>query len=144
MKKSYHGGSKASIKSIVAKVDVTLGSGELGLGFYTQENKTGAVRFAIGRHGELNSACVELEIESSQLMNLTKKVETDPKKGLRKIKSIRKNNKEKKPCFGKDCVIYPLESDTNIIQYKFESSKAENVLNQKDDKGKSKYFKEIK
>ena len=69
MKISYHGWSKASILSIMSSVDVTLGSGELGLGFYTQDNKTGAVRFAIGRHGEQNSACVELDIKSSQLKN---------------------------------------------------------------------------
>ena len=144
MKISYHGGSKASILSIMSSVDVTLGSGELGLGFYTQDNKTGAVRFAIGRHGEQNSACVELDIKSSQLKNLTKKVEKNTSKGLRKINSIRNKNKEKQPCFKKDYVEYPLESNTRVTQYKFESTNAQNVLNKKNTNGSSMYFKEIK
>ena len=69
---SFHGTSLTNAKKIVGspnQVDVTLGQGELGQGFYTGTSIALAAIWAQSRH-QTNSAVIKFEISESDFIQL--------------------------------------------------------------------------
>ena len=68
---SYHGTDSATASSISnGGVDVTLGGGELGRGFYTGEHLHEAKAWAFHRHGEKKNNVVKFEVVDATVEGL--------------------------------------------------------------------------
>ncbi|MEO1485402.1 MAG: hypothetical protein AAFU57_06630 [Bacteroidota bacterium] len=129
---SYHGTSLTNATKIVGSpnnVDVTLGKGELGQGFYTGTSIALAAIWAQSRH-EGNSAVIKFEISESDFIQLNGHLI----KKRNKLKKIWNDLIERGTTvthkFGYDYVVSPFATVQETgSQLKFESKKAEKTLN---------------
>jgi len=129
---SYHGTSLANAKKIVGspnQVDVTIGRGELGQGFYTGTSIALAAIWAHAKYKE-KKAVIKFEISESDFIQLNGHF-IKKRNILKRIwndlidKGTTLTHK-----FGYDYVISPFATIEEIgSQLKFESKKAENKLN---------------
>ncbi len=129
---SFHGTSISNANKIVGspnKVDVSLGRGELGQGFYTGTSIALAAIWAQSRHRS-NSAVIKFELSESDFVKLSGHV-IKKRKCLKKIwNDLIKQKKTLTHKFGFDYIISPFATvEETGSQLKFESKKAENVLN---------------
>jgi len=129
----YHGTSvkvAAALVSDPMQLDVALGGGELGQGFYTSDEHSleMVARWAQLRDPEEGGAVVAITVDASAYVRLSyrlfrtvKDVEAEwiglKRKGLRKTRR-----------YGVDVVIGPMATWDARIQRKFESSTAERLL----------------
>lgn len=125
---SYHGTSREKSLSVINGIDLSMGRGELGKGFYTGTSIAMAKIWAERKFGS-NAAIVEFEIDKSKFILLEGHVI-----GLRERLLIFWNKlKDKKittsHTFGKDYVIAPFATNDVGHQIKFESPKAAEELN---------------
>jgi len=129
---SFHGTSLTNAKKIVGspnQVDITLGRGELGQGFYTGTSIALAAIWAQSRHNG-NSAVIKFEISESDFIGLNGHL--IKKRSI--LKKIWNDLIQKKTTlthkFGYDYIISPFATvEETGSQLKFESNKAENTLN---------------
>lgn len=129
---SYHGTNEENANIIIgppSKLDITIGKGELGRGFYTGSSIAIAAIWAQNRYEE-KGVVIEFEIPKGkfvQLKGYIVKTKVEVVDGWHKLK----NNKETTMYeFGYDYIIAPFATIEHTgNQYKFESEKAENELN---------------
>ncbi len=132
--KFYHGTNKVNDKYILGPppaIDVNTGGGEIGQGFYTTNDPWIAKTWAVGKHGTTDASVIEISFEGneSQAMKMNSHLIRTVKDligiwiGLTRTKSTR-NYK-----FGYDIINAPFATIDFARQYKFESKKAENILN---------------
>jgi len=129
---SYHATNEKSMKSIIGppkNVDVTLGKGELGKGFYTGSNPSIAHSWANIRFGDENPHVLEFEIEQMEIMKLN----VHHIKTRDKVHELHEELKDAETrdehLFGVDYVLAPFETIDGGLQYKFESQKAQTLIN---------------
>ncbi len=129
---SFHGTDAASALKIVGpppSVDVNMGKGELGKGFYTGSSIALAAIWAQLRYGQ-NAVVIEFEIPKPrfvQLKGYTVKTQVEVFDGWTALKSTSETTTFS---FGYDYIIAPFATIEEIgHQYKFESQKAEDELN---------------
>ncbi len=124
----YHGTSKEKAPDIVKSVDLNLGRGELGRGFYTGTSIAMAKVWATHRFPK-SYAVVKFEISEQKFLLLDGHL-IRTKTRVKKIwDDLREKNITDTYLFGKDYVMAPFATSDIGHQIKFESQKAANELN---------------
>lgn len=128
---SYHGTSMTNANKIIGSsnnVDVTLGRGELGQGFYTGTSIAIAVSWANKRFGK--DACViKIEVDEEEFIKLDNIIIKSYLKVQNIWQRLRHYSKHDKFKFGTDYVMAPFATIEMDKQIKFESKKAEKTIN---------------
>jgi hypothetical protein len=131
MKELFHGTNNISAVNIMGpplNVDVKMGKGELGRGFYLGEEPCLAGTWARNRYGQ-NASVLEFNVDNARLVSLTTEQITRRKLVLRKWNKMKKSGNTDKFLFNVDLVIAPFALLEFSHQYKFESMKAQQVIN---------------
>ena len=126
----YHGTSDAIADDLVAaKIDIKIGGGELGMGFYTGEYLWVAKSWAANRHGQ-NGAVLHVELNDKDFFDLEPLL-LSRLDALEKRNEIRKANATHTHTFNENVVWSPIVGTTRVDaeQYKFESETAQKLLN---------------
>jgi hypothetical protein len=130
--KFYHGTSVAHSKSILGpptNVNVELGKGELGKGFYLGDSPFLAASRTVGKYGRTNSSVIEFEISMEKILRLNILVinkKEDVKKKWEELKTLNTTNSFE---FNVDIVCAPFATIDMNVQYKFESKNSEILVN---------------
>jgi hypothetical protein len=131
---SYHGGLSSHITDIIqGNVDVTLGGGELGQGFYLGERSYVAFAWA-KQKSEMNNhedyAVAQFIMDEAQVSCFSIK-SFSKGEALDEKAMIKQQNQTRTYTFGVDMVQSPIigGGGKNALQYKWESSNAQNYLN---------------
>lgn len=129
---SYHGTHKEQASKIVgppSSVNVNIGKGELGKGFYTGSSIALASIWAQLRYGN-EGVVIEFDIPKPRFVQLRAHVIKTQIEVINTWKTLKDNGETRTFTFGHDYIIAPLATieDTGY-QYKFESQKAEDELN---------------
>lgn len=147
--KLYHGTTDASAQSINQSlqqngntpkpprpapipnnIDVCLGGGEFGQGFYLGENISLAVIWATGTLGQQNGAVLEFDINDLKYVRLHLK-QLNSRTAKNTYNQLKRSRELRTYIFGVDVVFGPLVTNLYAAQYKFESKPtAEDFLNQ--------------
>jgi len=128
---SYHGTSRANAESMIGQpnqgnISVARGGGELGRGFYTQDHKTNAMRWATARNRL--PAVLTINIQNAAYNNLRiKEISTSRSRSLNQ--SLRANQTTMTYTNVYDVIEACLINDQSIKQFKFQSNNAQQVLN---------------
>jgi len=129
---SYHGTNKENASKIVgppSSVDVSVGKGELGKGFYTGSSIALAAIWAQLRY-DTEAVVIEFDIPKQrfvQLKGISIKTQAEVADTWKKLKDNRETTTHE---FGHDYIVAPFATiEESGHQYKFESKKAEDVLN---------------
>lgn len=128
---SYHGTSSASASSIASgTINVTLGGGELGRGFYTGEHLHEAKAWAFHTFGDKQSNVVSFTTADDDVEALDLKLLDYRYAGLQRY-WIRQREETRSFLFGHDMVWAPIVGSERASgdQYKWESSAAQSLLN---------------
>jgi len=128
---SYHGTNKENANLMVgppSAIDVNIGKGELGKGFYTGTSIAIAVSWANKRYDK-EAYVVKIEIQEKEFVKLKNIVLTTYSEVNRIWKKLKKKSKRDKFKFGTDYVIAPFATVEIDKQLKFESKKSEKTLN---------------
>ena len=111
-----------------ASIDVTIGGGELGRGFYMGDSIALSAAWARGRYGG-SSAVIRAEIEDVAYAQLNIKVLS-----LVQVQTtwrqLRPDRTTRTYLFGVDVAYGPLATYHNASQHKFESQRAASLLTQ--------------
>lgn len=132
---SYHGTDLETAKKLVSgKIDVLLGGGELGQGFYLTDRLHTAKSWAWHRHKSTN--VVKIEVKDQDFFSLSIQIlDIETAKQIQQM--IKKMGQTRSYQFGCDVVWSPIVGDAMLQlktrvthdQYKWESKKAEDLLN---------------
>ncbi len=128
---TYHGTSPVFAKSIVGpptNVDVTIGGGELGRGFYTGENVALAAAWAKGRYHK-KGVVIKLDMQDDEFIKLNIKTINNRRILNRLWKRLQRNREEYDFLFNFDVICAPFALIDFSYQYKFESNNAQTKLN---------------
>ncbi len=110
-------------------IDVTLGGGEFGQGFYTQSSRSNALTWAQNHCGNPLAACIlEVEVEPPAFAAMSKCL-LNRKQALRLTQRLRKKGTTRTHRVGVDVAIGPLAGSRRIKQQKFESLQSQEILN---------------
>ena len=126
----FHGTLDTTANDLVAgKIDVNIGGGELGMGFYTGEYLWVAKSWAANRHGA-NGSVVQVEVTDKEFFDLEPLL-LSRLDALKHRDEIRKADATRTYTFNQHVVWSPIVGTTRIDadQYKFESAKSESLLN---------------
>lgn len=126
----YHGTSQQAAAALVnGAIDVSLGGGELGRGFYMGEYLWVAKAWAANRHGSA-SAVLKVNVEDDAFYRL------DPLllsriDALQQSNMIKHQGETRSFLFGRNVVWSPIVGSTRVDadQFKFESDDAQLLLN---------------
>lgn len=127
----YHGTDVSSAKIIFGPsqgIDVSLGRGELGQGFYTGTEPFMAATLARGRYEE-NAVVIQISLNLSEYLKLTSVIVKKQHVLKKHWDLLKKNHETKTFKYGKDVVVAPFATFDIAIQYKFETLKAQDLLN---------------
>ena len=129
---TYHGTSTTSANNIVgppSNIDVTRGGGELGRGFYLGENISLAKAIAVGKHGQTNAAVIKFDIDDTAYVQLNVRNIHHRRVVHQLWQSLIRASREYLHLFNVDVVCAPFATIDFSYQYKFESTNAQNTLN---------------
>jgi hypothetical protein len=128
---SYHGTNKKDAEKIVehpSQLDISLGKGELGKGFYTGNSIAMAAIWAQSRH-QTEAVVIKFDVPEEnfvQLKGFVVKTQAEVKDLWQILKSKGYTNSHE---FGYDYIIAPFATiEHTCNQFKFESKKAEEEL----------------
>ena len=131
--KLFHGTNKSSAIRIIGpptKIDVTKGGGELGRGFYLTDNVALAASLSKGKFAT-DGVVIESVIKNKHFVKLDILV-LKKRKSIYKIwKKLYAKKTSRNHIFNVDVVSAPFATIDFAFQLKFESKKAENILNKK-------------
>ena len=127
----YHGCTKHVIKKLLSgEIDISLGGGELGRGFYSTLNLWVAKRWTWYKYQ--SKTVLKLEILDEHFFELDVRFLTDDE-AIKYRKSIKYLGETRTYLFNKDIVWSPIVGDQMVgkkeEQIKWESKKAEQLLN---------------
>jgi hypothetical protein len=126
----YHGTDTATAAKLAAdpaSLDVSLGGGELGQGFYTTEHVAMAAAWARGRHRDGTVLEIDMNVEHyASLAVLTVNVAQVRTKWA-ELKRLRQTRLFR---FGYDVVFGPFATYPHVTQHKFESIRAQQRLHE--------------
>ncbi|MFT8634192.1 hypothetical protein [Novacetimonas hansenii] len=127
----FHGTSEPHAAKIAAGgIDVTLGGGELGRGFYTGEFLYEARAWAFQTNAEGNARVVEFEIDDSDFF-ATEPLSLTASQAMAYRNNIRLANTTRTYLFDRNVVWSEIVGSDRVKgdQYKWESSTAETLIN---------------
>ena len=124
----YHGTSRTIASALaVGTIDVTLGRGEFGRGFYSQTSSSNAHRRGYARYGG-NGAVLVLRISDSRYYALQFKRLSLHAAQLLAAK-LRANGETHTYTTGEDVIVGPLVNQPKIMQQKYQTFLAQDLLN---------------
>jgi hypothetical protein len=126
----YHGAIRHFARAMIGPpraIDVGLGGGELGRGFYTQSSIGNAMRWASGRSPQ-NAVVISVSLQDAAYNLLSKQI-LKGKQVRRWNYRLRQTHNENIHVFNCDVVVGPIISKPHIEQQKFESPNAQAALN---------------
>ena len=128
---SYHGTNKKDAEKIVgppSQLDISLGKGELGKGFYTGNSIALAAIWAQLRH-KTEAVVIEFDIPKQKFVQLKGFVVKTQAEVIDNWHSLKSNGETNTHLFGYDYIIAPFATIEHTgNQFKFESKKAEEEL----------------
>jgi hypothetical protein len=113
--------------AVPGTVDVLVGGGEFGRGFYTQTSVGNPMRWASGRSPN-DAAVLRVDIADAPYLALDR-VTLSRSRALRLTASLRRKGEEATYQRGCDVLVGPLNGHPRIEQQKFESMTSQNLLN---------------
>jgi hypothetical protein len=125
----FHGTDDTSRNLItipVPNVDVTKGGGEFGCGFYLGDNMTLSIAWAKGKYKM--PAVLQFDVNNKDYATLSFK-QLNNRAAKNTWKQLRLLGTTHAHTFGVDVVFGPLITNTYAAQYKFESVRAQRILN---------------
>src|SRR5437016_6132420 len=124
----YHGTSRPIATALaVGTIDVTQGRGEFGRGFYTQTSSSNAHRRGYSRYGN-NGAVLVLVIDDQSYHSLHfRRLSLNAAQML--DAKLRASGQSHTFTTSHDVIVGPLVNQPRIIQQKFQTITAENLLN---------------
>lgn len=128
---SYHGTSTLNARLLAGgRVDVSVGGGELGRGFYTGEHLHEAKAWAFHQSGDRQRNVVRFSTADSSIDALSFAVLDYSSASLRRH-YIKRSGATRTYLFGRDMIWAPIVGSARAIgdQYKWESTLAERLLN---------------
>lgn len=130
---SYHGTSLTQSNQMIGKhqntINVDLGKGELGKGFYTGTSIALAATWAYNKHKD-NGVIIHFIIKEEEFIKLRGHIIKKRNKIVGLWKRLMKVQNTDSHKFGYDYVVSPFATiEETGSQIKFESKKAEEVLN---------------
>lgn len=128
---SYHGTSIRNARLLArGRVDVSLGGGELGRGFYTGEHLHEAKAWAFHNSGDRQNNVVRFSTADSSIDSLSFAVLDYSTASLRRY-HIKRSGATRTYLFGRDMIWAPIVGSARAIgdQYKWESMVAQRLLN---------------
>jgi hypothetical protein len=129
---SYHGTNRKNAENIVgppSKVDINVGKGELGKGFYTGSSIALAAIWARLRYPN-DGVVIKFEIPEPNFVQLRGFVIKTKEDVISTWNRLKENGETTSFTFNHDYIISPLATiDESGYQLKFESQKAEKELN---------------
>jgi hypothetical protein len=132
--KYYHGTNKKHDSDILGpppKIDVDKGGGEIGQGFYTTNDPWIAKTWAVGKHGESDASVYEISFVGNeiQVMKLSSYLIRTVNELIGNWIGLLRTKRTKTFKFGFDIIDAPFATIEAARQYKFETKKAEKILN---------------
>lgn len=128
---SYHGTNKKAADKIVgppSELDISLGKGELGQGFYTGSSIAVAAVWAQLRH-RTEAVVIEFDIPKQKFVQLKGTVIKTQSEVIENWHSLKSSGEANTHLFGFDYIIAPFSTIEHTgNQFKFESKKAEEEL----------------
>src|SRR6266404_2115392 len=130
----YHGTSRAFATAMAGTpaaggtIDVRIGGGEFGRGFYTQSSSGNAYRRGQALYGSNNSAMLVLDIDDVAYHSLVVRRLTLNMAQMLNAR-LRSNSTLKKYRTNHDAIVGPLVGQPRIEQQKFQSTSAQALLN---------------
>ncbi|MFC0519005.1 hypothetical protein ACFFGT_32630 [Mucilaginibacter angelicae] len=127
----YHGTNSTHATEILGpphSIDVTKGRGELGQGFYLGTEPLMAAMLAKGRYDKAASV-LKISVDEPKLMLLSSKILKTSGLVRQHWNMLIQQNTTASHKFGVDVVVAPFATFSFAHQYKFESKKAEDLLN---------------
>lgn len=127
----YHGTDRVTAKNIVSKsnyIDRTKGGGELGMGFYVGDSVAIAAAFAKAKFN-VSGEVIEFDMKKSEFIKLDIHLVKRREKVYLMWKKIITLKKRLLYQFNKDVVVAPFATIDICMQYKFESERGVDFLN---------------
>jgi hypothetical protein len=130
----YHGTSRAFATAMAGTpaaggtIDVTIGRGEFGRGFYTQSSSGNAYRRGQALYGGNNSALLILDVDDAEYHSLNVRHLTLNMAQMLNA-ALRSKNTQGTFTTNHDAIVGPLIGQPRIEQQKFQSGTAETLLN---------------
>lgn len=127
----YHGTLKefsSKVMKLPNQIDRTKGGGELGMGFYTGNNLAMAVIFAKGKYGN-DGSVIEFDIIETDWAKLDFLLVKSRSSLFINWKKIIRQKTRFSFLYNTDVVFAPFATIDICVQYKFESTRAENFIN---------------
>ncbi|WP_143756239.1 hypothetical protein [Chryseobacterium sp. VAUSW3] len=128
---SFHGTNKQNAKKIVgppSELDIEIGKGELGKGFYTGSSVALAAIWAQNRFSN-NGAVIQFNIPAIDFVKLRGHLIKTRNDVIYNWKSLKDTNQTSEHTFGFDYILAPFASiEESGHQFKFESKLSENQL----------------
>lgn len=121
---------KIASSLLAGGVNVALGGGELGRGFYSGEHLYVAKAWAYQRFGDRVGNVVHFDVSDTRILSLKIKF-LDYEKAIRQRYSIKRNKKTRSYIFNVDMVWAPIVGSERASgdQYKWESLASQSLLN---------------
>lgn len=126
----FHGTTRTfavALAAVPGTINVLVGGGEFGRGFYTQSSVGNAMRWASGRSPN-QAAVLRLAIDDGDY-NLLHRITLSLPQAVALTAALRKNGTEQTWTRNCDVLIGPLNGNTRIEQQKFESIGSQTLLN---------------
>lgn len=130
----YHGTEQASASAMIGppgKIDVTKGRGELGRGFYVGSEIALSAALARGRH-KANPSVLKLTIEDEAFLRLDILSLNRVERVFQLWRRLVAERRTTTHLFGVDVVAAPFATIDYAHQYKFETLRAQQLLNHSD------------
>lgn len=128
----FHGTRRADAVAMTGPpgtIDVTIGGGEFGQGFYTQDSSANALTWVQHRFPANQLPCLlELSIDDQAFANLSARTLTR-RQAIRLTQRLRAAGTVGTHTEGVDVVLGPLNGSNWIAQQKFESQASQILLN---------------
>ncbi len=128
---SYHGTSSSTASTIMSNpINVTLGGGELGRGFYSGQYLHEAKLWAYHKSGDRKNNVIKIDVPDDHIMTMHLKF-LEQLEASQKRNNIRKTGQTRTFIFNVDMVWAPIVGTERITgdQYKWESPMAASLLN---------------
>jgi hypothetical protein len=131
----YHGTrhadavAMAGIPANLGTINVTIGRGEFGRGFYTQTGKASALTRAQNHYPAAQRPCILQLAITDQPFNALNRRTLNHGQASQLTRRLRANGTTGTYVAGRDVIIGPLNGSRHIVQQKFESQNAQNLLN---------------
>lgn len=125
----YHGSDENSVQNLIrGNIDVAMGGGEIGKGFYLGDMLHVAKAWAMNKHN--SNSVLQVEVKENDFFSLVPLTLTY-EEALKKRASIRKENKQRTYIFDRNVVWAPIVGTEKLKadQFKWESADSQNLLN---------------